>query len=146
MNCPVSLRFRNTRHKGLLRSATPDGEGRVAVGELEEGTAAMLEHIAPAALPLIHLLAGAPHPLVVGEGFGCLDEGGAVSGAHVGRQVLQPRGLQVLALRHVQAVLAVLHTQVRTGGSSFVDPDSMRSLDPCPDSQSGSGSKRVKMA
>ncbi len=71
----------------------------------------MLEHITPAALPLIHLLAGAPHPLVVGEGFGGLDEGGAVGGAHVGRQVLQPRGLQVLALRHVQAVLAVLHTQ-----------------------------------
>ena len=88
----------------------PDGEGRVAVGELEEGTAAMLEHITAAALPLVDLLAGAPHPLVVGEGFGGLDEGGAVGGAHVGRQVLQPRGLQVLALRHVQAVLAVLHT------------------------------------
>ncbi len=102
----------------------------------------MLEHITAAALPLVDLLAGAPHPLVVGEGFGGLDEGGAVGGAHVGRQVLQPRGLQVLALRHVQAVLAVLHTR----GSSVVDPDpdSMGSLDP--DSQSGSGSKRAKMA
>jgi hypothetical protein len=77
----------------------------------------MLEHITTAALPLIDLLAGAPHPLVVGEGFGGLDEGGAVGGAHVGRQVLQPRGLQVLALGHVQAVLTVLHTQVQVKAS-----------------------------
>jgi hypothetical protein len=83
----ILFRFRNTAHK---RSAKPDGQGRVAVGELEEGTAAMLQHIPPAALPLVDLLASAPHPLVVGEGFGGLDEGGAVGGAHVGSQVLQP--------------------------------------------------------